>query len=179
MRGGHWAEAIEGYQEAGALADELNEVQDQMGARLGLSRALLQLGDISRARAVAEEAVKYRYPAEYPAVLALRGIVALRQGETAAAERLFAQAVNEAERLLAGKTRPHRAAYAKALALAGLALCRDAGPAAVAAAAYRDARAISAAPGVVTEALRDLDALGAADPAGILQPVRAAADGEA
>ena len=151
-----------------------------MWTRLGLSRALLQLGDLSRARAVAEEAAKYRYPSGYPAVLALRGIVALRQGDrAAAAEKLFAEAVNEAERLLAGKARPYGAAYTKALALAGLALCRDAGLATAAAAAYRDARAISAAPGVVADALQDLDALAAADPTGVLQPVRAAAAGEA
>jgi hypothetical protein len=65
------------------------------------------------------------------------------------------------------------------LALAGLALCRDAGLATAAAAAYGDARAITAAPSVVTDALQDLDALAAADPAGLLQPVRAALAGEA
>ena len=54
--------------------------------------------------------------------------------------------------------------YTKALGLAGLALCRDASLAAAAAAAYRDARAISAAPGVIADALQDLDALAAADP---------------
>jgi hypothetical protein len=82
---------------------------------------------------------------------------------------LFAQTLGEAERLLAVQARPYSAAYAKALALAGLALCRDAG---LAAAAYRDARAISAAPGAVADALQDLDALAAADHARLLQPVR-------
>jgi hypothetical protein len=177
MREGRWAEAIEGYEETRALGDDLNDVQVQMGTRLGLSRALLHLGDLPRARAVAEEAAKYRYPSRYPNVLALRGIVAARQGDqAAAAEKLFAQTLGEAERLLAVQARPYSAAYAKALALAGLALCRDAG---LAAAAYRDARAISAAPGAVADALQDLDALAAADPAGLLQPVRAALAGEA
>jgi tetratricopeptide (TPR) repeat protein len=180
MREGRWAEAIEGYEETRALGDNLNDVQVQMGTRLGLSRALLHLGDLPRARAVAEEAAKYRYPSRYPNVLALRGIVAARQGDqAAAAEKLFAQTLGEAERLLAGQARPYSAAYAKALALAGLALCRDAGLATTAAAAYRDARAISAAPGAVADALQDLDALAAADPAGLLQPVRAALAGEA
>jgi tetratricopeptide (TPR) repeat protein len=180
MRGeGRWVEAIEAYEEARTIADELGEVQDQMSTRFGLSRALLQVGDLTRARTVIEEAAKYRYPAEYPAVLALRGVVALRQGETAATQKLFAQALDEAERLLAGKAQPYSAAYTRALALAGLALCRDAGLATAAAAAYRDARAISAAPGVVAAALQDLDALAAAAPAGVLQPVRAAAAGEA
>src|SRR5512147_2971902 len=150
-----------------------------MHARLGLSRAVLHLGDVCRARAVAEEAVKYRYPADYPAVLALRDVAALRQGDRAAAQQAVVDCLGEAERLLAGKARPHRVAYAKALALAGLALCRDAGLATAAAAAHRDARAISAAPSVVADALRDLDALAAADLAGILKPVRAAAAAEA
>ncbi len=150
-----------------------------MLTRLGLSRACLHLGDIPRARAVAEEAAKCRYPAEYPAVLALRGLTALRQGDRAAGQQAFADCLGEAERLLAGQARPYGAAYAKALALAGLTLCRDTGLATAAVAAYRDARAISAAPGVVADALQDLDALAAADPAGILKPVRAAAAGEA
>jgi hypothetical protein len=45
--------------------------------------------------------------------------------------------------------------------------------------AYRDARGITTAPGIVQDALRRLDALAVADTAGILKPVRAAAAGEA
>lgn len=178
-REGRWAEALERYEEARALADEMNDVQEQMSARVGLSRALLQVADLTRARAVAEEAAKFTRPSYYPAVLALRGVVALRQGDRAAAQQAFAASLGEAERLLAGQARPYGPAYTKALALAGLALCRDAGLALAAAAAYRDARVISAAPGVVADALWDLDALAVADPTGVLQSVRAAAAGEA
>jgi hypothetical protein len=84
--------------------------------------------------------------------------------------------IREADAQLAGTARAYRSAYAKALALAGLALCRDAALARAAAEAYRDARAISAAPGIVMDQLRNLDALAVADPAGTLKPVRAALD---
>jgi hypothetical protein len=46
--------------------------------------------------------------------------------------------------------------------------------AAAAAETYRAARAISAAPGTVTDELAILDALAVADPAGTLKPVRTA-----
>jgi hypothetical protein len=46
-------------------------------------------------------------------------------------------------------------------------------------AAYCDARAISAAPGITIDELRKLDALAVADSTGTLKPVRAAAAGEA
>ena len=44
--------------------------------------------------------------------------------------------------------------------------------------AYRDARALSAAPGVIMDELLRLDELVAADTAGTLKSVRAAAAGE-
>jgi hypothetical protein len=87
--------------------------------------------------------------------------------------------LNEAQTLLAGEAKDFDSAYARALALAGLALCRDSALSTAAAEGYRAARAISAAPGIVTEVLRVLDALAVADSAGTLKPVRAAAAGEA
>ena len=80
MSEGRWAEAIEGYEEARAVADDMNEVMVQIKARLGLSCALLHLEDLTRARAVVEEAAKYRYPSDYPTVLALRVDVACDKG---------------------------------------------------------------------------------------------------
>jgi hypothetical protein len=159
-----------------ARADDVNAVQIQMVVRRHLAWAHLLSGDIPRAHTAAEEAAKYRYPREYASVVALRGVVALRQGDAATACRAFETAFSEADALLAGTARAYNAAYAKALALAGLALCRDAAFAAAAAEAYRDARTISAAPGIVEDALRQLDALAIADPAETLKPVRAALD---
>jgi tetratricopeptide (TPR) repeat protein len=178
-REGRFQDSITAYEEACAIADEANAVQMQMMARSELAWACLSAGDVVRARTVGEDAAKYRYPAEYASTLALRGVVALRQGDTAAAGKAFESALSEAEIQLAGATRAYSSAYDKALALAGLALCRDVAHSTAAAEAYRDARAISATPGIIMDELRKLDILAVADSIGTLKPVRAAAAGEA
>jgi hypothetical protein len=177
-REGRFLGSITALEEASAIADETNTVQMQSLARKDLAWACLWAGNIARARTVSEEAAKYKYPPEYPSILALGGVVALRQGDMAAASNAFDKALGEVEAQLAGATRAYGPAYARALALAGLALSRDPALAAAAAEAYRDARAISAAPGIVMDELRKLGALAVADYAGTLKPVRAAAAGD-
>ena len=179
LREGRFADAIKAHDEACAIADNSNAVQIQMGARRELAWACLLAGDLPRADTVAKDAAKYRFPKEYASTLALGGVVALRQGDTAAASNAFDRALSEAEAQLAGTTRSYLSAYAKALALAGLALCRDSALATTVAKAYRDSRAISAAPGIIMDELQKLDALAVADSTGTLKPVRAAAAGEA
>lgn len=176
VREGRFEDAIREYDRAREIADDSNAVQMQMDARQNLARACLLAGDLPRAHIVAEEATMYRFPNGYPSTLVLGGVVALRQGDTAAASMAFDITLREADAQLAGTARAYSSAYAKALALAGLALCRDAGLSTAAAEAYRDARAISAAPGIVMDELQKLDALAVADPAGTLKAVRAALD---
>ena len=122
-----------------------------------------------RARAVAEEARRYRHPPGYPGVLAIGGVVVLLQGNGAAAREELTAAVGEAEKLLSRPAKPHAAAYARALACAGPALCPDPVPVSVAVEAYRDARRICSAPGIVKDALQRLDALTVVDTVGILK----------
>jgi tetratricopeptide (TPR) repeat protein len=177
-REGRVQDSIRAHEEACAIADNSNAVQMQMVARRNLAWACLLAGDLARARTVGEEAAKYRYPKEYASTLVLAGAVALRQGDIAAASNAFDRALSEAEAQLTGATRAYGSAYDKALALAGLALCRDAALATAAVEAYRAARAISATPGIVIDELQALDALAVADPGGTLKPVRAAAAGE-
>ena len=178
VREGRFEDAIRLFEESIRTADEANAVQFQMSARRELAIACLLAKDLPRARTAADEAAKYRYPRFYAVTLAVGGVVALRQGDTAAARTTFESALSEAEKQLAGAAKSYASAYAKALALAGLALCRNAALATDAAEAYRDARAISAAPGIVMEKLQILDALAVADSIGTLKPVRAAAAGE-
>jgi hypothetical protein len=66
---------------------------------------------------------------------------------------------------------------AKGLALAGLAVLGGGDRAAEAVAAFRAARAITSAPGIVGRVRRLLDALAPTDPAGILARVHEAAEG--
>jgi hypothetical protein len=106
------------------------------------------------------------------------GVVALRQGDIAAARDALRRTLSEAEAQLDGAAKAYATAYVKALALAGLALCQDAAYVTAAAKTYREARAISAAPGIIMDELRNLHTLAVADSSGILKPVRAAAAGE-
>jgi tetratricopeptide (TPR) repeat protein len=177
-REGKFEDAIKACDEARGLADNSNAVQMQMVVRQTLASACLLAGDLPRARTAVEEAAKYRFPKGYASVLALGGVVALRQGDAAVAINAFDLALSEAGTQLASTARAYAAAYTKALALAGLALCRDPTLAAAAAEGYRAARAISAAPGTVMDALAILDALAIADPPGTLKPVRAALTNE-
>ena len=178
VREGRFEDACRLIEQATITADEANAVQMQMVARKRLALACLLAGDLSRARTAADEAVKYRYPREYASTLAVGGVVALRQGDSAAARKAFDFALCEVEKQLAGSAKYYDSAYAKALALAGLALCRNAALATDAAEAYRDARAISSAPGTVIDILQTLDALAVADSFNTLKRVRAVAAGE-
>ncbi len=65
----------------------------------------------------------------------------------------------------------------KGLALAGLAVLEGGHRAAEAIAAFRAARAITSAPGIVGRLKQLLDAMAPADVAGILAPVHEAAEG--
>lgn len=179
VREGRFNDAVKAYDEARILADDSNAVQMQMVARQRLALACLHMEDLPRARTVAEDAAKYKYPKDYSTTLAVVGVVALRQGDTAAASNAFDLTLSEADVQLAGMSRSYLPAYSKALALAGLAICQDAALATAAADAYRDARAISAATGIIMDELQTLDALAVADSIGTLKPVRAAAAGEA
>ena len=71
----------------------------------------------------------------------------------------------------------YNAADAKGLALAGAAVLEGGDRAAEAIAAFRAARAITSAPGIVGRVKQLLDALAPADPDGILSPISRAAEG--
>ena len=102
IREGKFEDAIKACDEARTLADDSNAVQMQMSVRETLATACLLAGDLPRARVAAEEAAKYRFPNGYAYILALRGVVALRQGENAAAFKAFDLALSEADTQFAG-----------------------------------------------------------------------------
>jgi tetratricopeptide (TPR) repeat protein len=164
--------------EAIQIADEIEFTQIQNEARFSLALAHLVAGDLPAARAAIEEARQYDVPANNHNVLALHGVIALRQGESSAAQEAFAAAVAAADDLLAKTAESYDALDAKGLALAGLALCGDAAQVPAAVAAFRAARAITSAPGIVAGALQVFDALDVCDASGRLAEVRAAAAGE-
>ena len=154
---------------------------EQHDGRVALALAHLQAGDLDAARKAIEGAREYDWPQNNHAAAALHGVILLRLGEREAARGAFREALTLADELIAKTARYYEAHYTRGLAWSGLALCGADTAEALAAAqqAYRDARAITAAEGIVRGELLRFDALAAADTAGVLGPVRAALAGEA
>lgn len=135
-------------------------------------------GNLAAARETIEIAHQFDAPDNNHNVLAMLGVIALRQDDRGAACEAFQAAVAHADSLLALTAENYDALDAKGLALAGLALCE--GPQHLPAAidAYRAARQIFAGAGTVACVVRLLDALAVADTASILGEVRRPAAGE-
>jgi tetratricopeptide (TPR) repeat protein len=173
------------YLEATRYGDESVRIAEEINSQfLGsynggyLAHARLYANDLSAARAAAEAARQYDEPHNNDYVLALLGLIALRQGDVAAARTAFMEAAAQAETMLTHSAQNSKALDSKGLALCGLAVCGEVGHVAEAAEAYRAARAVSRDAGVVRRVLRLFDTLAEADAAGVLAEVRAAAAGE-
>jgi tetratricopeptide (TPR) repeat protein len=161
------------------IAEEINDSYISSHTHGYLSRTYMYNNDLEMARTSVETALLYDIPQNNHNVLALRGIIAFRQGDHVAAQEGFSKAIAAADSLLALAAQNVEALDAKALALSGLALIEGPQqhiPAAIE--AYREARNVTKAAGIVARAVRLLDALAVADEQGILKDVRAAAAGE-
>ena len=178
---GRYAEAIKLAQESAKIEDEIGEPASFGYGRIALAH--FYLGNLPAAREAAETARRHDIPANNHNVLALLGVIALRQTDRPAAQEAFAAAVQQAEQMLAHSAQNYEALDAKGLALSGLALCEGAQHVAVetlrrSVSTFRAARVINKDTGIVKRVLRLFDELAKADAAGILQEVRAAAAGE-
>jgi len=182
---GRYGEAVRRALESVKIGEEVSSPGLGSFHNGHLALAHLCAGDLPAARAAAETARQYDVPENNHYVLALLGIVALRQGEHAAAQEAFAAAVAQADALLAHTPQYYRALDSKGLALCGLALCETRNQVSgrnlvsEASAAFHAARAINRDAGVVSHVLRLFDALAGADTAGVLAGVRDAANGRA
>jgi tetratricopeptide (TPR) repeat protein len=143
-----------------------------------LSLAYLYSENLNGARAAAETARQYNVPENNHNVLALLGLIALRQGDASAAQEAFAAAISETDQLLSYSGQNYDALDTKGLALCGLTLCDGVNRKSAAIEVYRAARVINKDAGIVARVLRLFDALAVADSAGVLKEVRAAAAGE-
>ena len=140
-----------------------------------LALARLATVDLPGARAAAEAARAHDVPQNNHNVLALLGLIALRQGDRVAAAEAFSAALAHAGVMLDRCEQNYDALDAKGLALAGLSVLEVSQGAAEAIAAFRAARTITSAPGVLAGVKRLLDALAPADAANILAGVYEAA----
>src|SRR5579885_582600 len=172
------AEAIRNALDSSRIGKAINSPFIINGSNSLLALAHLYGGDLLSARKAAEIARNYDEPVNNHYVFAVLGLIALRQGDVAAALEAFMEAVAQAETMLTHSAQNCDALDSKGLALCGLVVCGDAGRVAEAAEAYRAARAINRDAGIVGRVLRLFDTLAESDGAGLLAGVRAAATGE-
>jgi tetratricopeptide (TPR) repeat protein len=168
--------AIEFQQEALSIAREVGHRRGESASLLELGYTFSAAGRFSEAQQCCEEALALDTPwVAFQAALLL-GIILLRQHDPAAGET-FADAVARCRAMLDQTAELYDARYDLAAALAGSAVCdprwAEAGQRATLLAPaldeYRRALGICAAPGVVGEALRDLELIRAAGVEGLEQ----------
>jgi len=175
---GELTEAAGYGEQAKEMADEITNREVQSSARLALARIRL-LGGAMRAAEEAALAVReHPYPASNAKGYLLSGITRLRLGEPKAAAEDFRDAAAIADELLQKTSSAYEQRDTYALALCGLALTTDPALTGQAATAFRAARVITSAAGIVGQVLGLFDALAAADDGGVLAAVRPAAVGE-
>ncbi|MCG3153475.1 MAG: Photosystem I assembly protein Ycf3 [bacterium] len=172
---GRYAEAIKLAQESAKIKDEIGQPASYGYGRVALAQ--FYIGNLPAAREAAETARRHDVPENNHNVLALLGVIALRQTDRAAAQEAFTAAVQHAEQMVAHSAENYDALDAKGLSLSGLALCEGAQHVAAAMAAFRAARAINQDAGIVKRVLRLFDELAKVDVQGLLKEVRPAAAG--
>jgi hypothetical protein len=175
---GAWSQAAEYSRQAIEVADAISNTQTQSEARLSLARIQLLTAELQAAQHAALAARDHPHLPYMAQVSLVLGITQLRQGQPAAAAQEFGDAITQANQLLQQTSGAFAAQDTRALALCGLALIIDPGKAADAAAAFRAARTITNADGIVKQALALFDALAVADRDGILTRIRPVAEGK-
>jgi len=166
-----YAEAIQSATDGAKIGEEVSS--PVLGSWSNYFHALAHLyaGNPPAARAAAESARQYDEPQNNHNVLALLGIIALRQNDHAAAQEAFTAAIAHADVMLERSAQNYSALDAKGVALCGLGLCDDNGQDRIertnqAAEVFRAARAINKDAGYVARVVRLLDALAPAVPDG-------------
>jgi tetratricopeptide (TPR) repeat protein len=167
-------EAISFYSEALAIAREITDHRGKSYQLLGLGQALLGIGSLAEARQRCAQARDLNVPeTSYRAALAL-AIVLFHQQDPTAGDA-FADAAVRCQAMLDKTAGLHKPRLTLGAALVGHAVCNprwaDEGerPGLLAAAVdeYRRALETCAAPGVVRDALRDLEMIRAAGVTGL------------
>jgi tetratricopeptide (TPR) repeat protein len=171
------AQAVEFQKEALSIAVEINNPLGESYCRLGLARSLLGTGELQRSHRFCRIAYDLDVPQTRCLAALMLGIVLVFQRDRAAKEIFVDTSVCCEDRLdqTAGLYKP---CYTMATALIGQAICdprwedESKRPELLASALeeYRRALDITAAPGVVQDAIRDLELIQAAGIEG-LEPV--------
>jgi tetratricopeptide (TPR) repeat protein len=173
---GQWQAAVDHLRQAVEIADTIGVAQVQAEARRDLARTQLWAGDLPAAHQTIDTAHAHTYPPARATIALLDGIIHLRQ-HCATADQAFRDALNHADQRLHHNPHDYDALDTKALALTGLTLCGSTDHTTDAITAFRAARALTAADGIVARIQRQLDTVTPADPACTLDRIRPAASG--
>lgn len=147
---GAWRLAADHGRQAVEIADAISNAETQSGAWLSVARTMLLSGDLPAALEAARAASERpRYPPLASRISLLLGISRLRLNEPDAAVRDFRDAIDRADEQLRWASGAYAQHDTRALALCGLALASHQGFAEQAAAAFRAARAVTGAAGIV------------------------------
>jgi tetratricopeptide (TPR) repeat protein len=166
---GRFEQAIKLYKKALAIAREIGQRREESRRLMGLGKALLAAGEVSATRQRCTEALALDVPlTSYQAALVL-GIVLLHQHDAATGDA-FTDADARCRAMLDKTPNLYEPRYALAAALVGQAVCdprwADESERAKllipALKEYRRALEITSAPGIVHDALRDLEMIRAA-----------------
>ncbi|MBL7091103.1 tetratricopeptide repeat protein [Acidovorax sp.] len=98
---GRYPQAIQRALEGVRIGDEISSTSLGSYSNGYLALAYLYASDLPAARAAVEAARQHDEPQNNHYVLALLGVIALRQGDRSAAQQAFAEAVAQADALLA------------------------------------------------------------------------------
>ncbi|HYO49488.1 MAG TPA: hypothetical protein VEW94_06520, partial [Chloroflexia bacterium] len=175
---GHYEDAAARALESLQIGQEISSPLINIWANITLALSRLFTNDLPGARAAAKAGCQYDEPEHKHYLLTLLGLIALRQGDNEAAQEAFVAAVAQANELVKRSASNFSALDSKGLALSGLALCGGSSQVPAAIEAYKAAREITKAPGIVARVLRLFDALAIVDEANVLAGVRTAAGGK-
>ncbi len=171
MAQGQYAAAVTALNEALALADREQLVREISYKAAYLATAYLLLERLDEADQTIRTSTQYReISVNWPAALALHGVILVRLNRLPAAREAFITAVQAADAVVALTPGLYHALYARALARAGLALL-DHTPVQPAWDDYERAMTVCGAAGVRDASRRLLAALARSDPADHLQPL--------
>jgi tetratricopeptide (TPR) repeat protein len=174
-------DALDKLKRTAKLADGNENSQYEVDFRLASAMAELRSERLEVALNIIEPVLQTEYILHLPDIMALNGIVLLRQKKLKEAAKQFTATIVQADSLLQQTAQFYSALEAKGVAACGLAMCEKTEETqyiSLAIKCYREARKIVTAPGIVKRALFFFDECAKADDRGILSSVRSEVEGQ-
>jgi hypothetical protein len=173
----NWKLAIHNYRQSIEIAEQIGNAQTLGEARLGLARTCLFADDLPTALQAVETARGRPWPPTQAGLPLVAGLVHVLRGEVTVAAGAFNEAIADANERLQHTPSDFGALDIKGLALTGLTMISPTHDAAQAMAAFRAARNLTTAFGIVTRVLRLFDIMDRTDRTGRIHDLRSVAAG--